>query len=928
MTSSPIERLRDIVLTATSLEPALRAAYLDRVCAGDPSLRRQAERLMAAESIAVSEVEHGLDSLARAVNAELGADLPAIGQSVGPYRLERLLGVGGSGAVFEATQETPVRRRVAIKMLHHNRSLSADLARFRAEQQILANLNHPNIARVYDAGTTDRDVPYFVLELVEGDPITEYARSAGPDRDDRLDLCLQACRAAEHAHAKGVIHRDLKPSNILVSRTAEGPVVKVIDFGIARLRDPEPGEALTIEGLHLGTPEYMSPEQAGGRSTDCDVQSDVHALGNLLQELLCGKGVYSVGALSTSNQLRVVASGRRELATRDNDGRPLPTDLRRIIAAATEPDREQRYPTAAALADDIDRFRTRRPVLVRGAGTWYQLRKAAERHPVSAGLLAVLVLVVFGSLAALLSLNARERETARQARAETAKAEALVSYLTGVMQAASPQRMGREVTLVDAFEDAARRAEFDLADEPATLSHFLYIISQVETEIGNNEMALEVMARSDSALARDPQRTEDSRLHRMMARASIQRNLGNLADSDSLLQAVLESTRGHRNLAQIEAFALIDLGDNHFTRGEYAQAESTGAAAMAILEADPEEGIRLAYLQALRIRCRGLIALGSRKAAGDLLRAELAACESEFGPDHPATLGILSDLDGSLGSEDAAEKLAIKRRLLDICLRQLGPDHLGVAAVENNLAVDLMNSGQADEARPYVEDAERIWQANFGRAHPYLASARINLGFICYVTGDVAGAELRYREAMGIYDELDPHGFALPRCNLLSNLAACLLRQARLAEAETEVRRGLALTRSEDARHVNVARAHYTLGAILLAKGRVADALDAWKAAELVIATHDAADPYLSALIANGMGCALVDTDPERSRQLLAGAESQLFTEHRAQNQRLDALQRTADVLAARGETALAAKYARQVAYLMGDSATGHDGSQ
>ncbi|PIV80960.1 serine/threonine protein kinase, partial [bacterium CG17_big_fil_post_rev_8_21_14_2_50_64_8] len=344
-----LDRLREIILKAAELGEPERSVYLDAACVGDAVLRDEVTRLMAVDLGAVSALESRLTSLVDSLSAERKFDIPTIGQSVGPYRLERLLGTGGSGTVFEAFQEAPVRRRVAIKILHLNRPLSADMARFRAEQQILANLDHPNIAKVHDAGTTDEGVPYFVLELVAGEPITRYVKSAGLDRAARLDLCLQACRAAEHAHAKGVIHRDLKPSNIMVSATAEGPVVKVIDFGIARLRNPESGESLTLEGLHLGTPEYMSPEQASGGSADCDVKTDVHALGNLLQAVLCGKGVYDVGSLSTSNQLRVVAAGRRELVARDDAGRPLPTDLHRIIAAATEPDRNLRYPTAAAL---------------------------------------------------------------------------------------------------------------------------------------------------------------------------------------------------------------------------------------------------------------------------------------------------------------------------------------------------------------------------------------------------------------------------------------------------------------------------------------------------------------------------------------------------------------------------------------------------
>jgi len=508
------------------------------------------------------------------------------------------------------------------------------------------------------------------------------------------------------------------------------------------------------------------------------------------------------------------------------------------------------------------------------------------------------------------------REATRLAQAETAKAENLVGYLTGVLQAASPERMGREVMLVDAFEESARRAEIDLHGDPATLSHFLYIISEVETEIGNYDMALDVIARSDSARVRDPRRTETDRLHRMLARASIQRNLGDFDVSDSLLYAVLASAHGRKDLSRIEALTLIDLGDTHNTRGEIAQAESTGAAAMAILGANPVGSRGEAYYEAVRIYCRGLGGRGARREIREMLRREAAACERELGPDHRATLGILMDLAQSLPEEDIAEKLAIMKRLLEAGIRKLGPDHLAVAAAENNLAVEMMQSGRAGEAAPHMANARRIWQTHYGRVHPYLATAENNLGYICYVTGDMGCAEQHYREAIAIYGEMDRQKFVLALCNLRKNLAEVLFRQGRLAEAEAELRRGLESIGEEQSLNTIVAWADYTLGAVLFAEGRRDEAMDAWRAAELVISAQDDAWSVLSSVVANGMGCALMDADPERARQLLTEAESELFKEFRTQDSRLDALQRTAALLGANGETEWAARYAEQISYL------------
>ena len=910
MSGYPLDRLREIVLGAADLAGPERAAYLDQACAGDAVLRQEVERLLAITSESLSPIAPDLSAIAKNLIASAGPTIPRIGQNIGPYRLDQVLGSGGSGTVFAAEQAAPVRRRVAVKVLHRNRPLSADLARFRFEQQVLASLDHPNIAKVHDAGTTSAGVPYFVLELVEGEPISTFVRSADLDRDGRLELCRQACRAAEHAHAKGIIHRDLKPSNILVTRTTEGPLVKVIDFGIARMQDPGSGDALTLEGLHLGTPEYMSPEQASGEANSCDVQTDVHALGNILQEVLCGKGIYDVKTLSTPNQLRVVAAGRRVLATHDDKGRPLPTDLRRIIAAATEPDRERRYPTAAALAEDIERFRTHRPVMARDAGTWYQLRKAAERHPISTGMLAVLLLVIVGSLFTLLSLNAREREAVRLARAEADKSTNLVEYLTGIMMAASPDSLGKDVKLVEAFEKAAQRAEVDLAGDPATRSHFQYIIAKVEAALGNYEPALAALARSDSAWVRNPNRTEEDRLYRMLARASIHRNLGQFAPSDSLLQAILESAHGQPDLARLEAFTLIDLGDTHNTRGECAQAESTGAAAMAILQAVYGEHREAPYYDAVRIRSRGMAGVGKTVAARELLRRESAACERDFGPNDTSTLGILMDFAQSLDPGEHDEKVVLYRRILAATLQLLGPDHLGTAAAQNNLAVELMDYGLSGEARPYMADAARTWQAQYGRVHPYVATANNNLGFMCYLSGDMNDAEHYYREAIAIYREIDMTRFAHGQSNVHKNLAASLLRQGRLAEAETEARDALAVLGEEYAGSDFAAWDQYTLGSVLLAEGRTDDALDAFRAAQSVVDSLSVPQAYLQTLITNGTGCALLASDPATAWQMVAEVEPQLLKADGSATQRIHALQRTSALLAAHGEPERADRYA------------------
>ena len=821
MNGSPLQRLRDIVLAAADLGEAERRAYLDRACAGDPELRREAERLLAADHGTVGIVESGLASLVHEYSGRPDLAMPQVGDSLGPYRLARLLGAGGSGVVYEATQETPVRRRVAVKLLHRNRTLSADLARFRAEQQILAHLEHPHIAQVFDAGTTAQGVPYFVLELVDGRPITQHVEERNASLAECLDLCLQACRAAEHAHAKGVIHRDLKPANVLVSDTNEGPLVKVIDFGIARLLETDDDEAITLEGVHLGTPEYMSPEQAGGGSAGCDVKTDVHALGNLLHVVLCGRGVYDVGNLSTPRQLRAVASGRRQLATRDARGNRLPSDLRRIIDMATDPDPERRYRTAAALAEDVERFRTRRPVAARGAGTGYLLRKAAERNPVATVMLALMLAVAVCSFAALLNFNARERKAVRRARAESARSSGLASYLAGMMELADPSQLGRDVTLIEAFDDATRRADIELERDPGTLVRVLKTIAHVDLDLDRNSEAIAALDRAEAALARDPGGTDADFYDLKLVRAAVETSVGNLAAGDSIIDQVLAAAHGCLNLAAIEGRALVEKARKAPT---YAAGDSIASIALALLrsagDADRDDITEAIQQQAI---CE--YKLGARDESIALLRDLLASCERDLGPDHPTTIGVVGDLANFLNAEYPDESIALHERALAANIRLLGADHPEIAVIENNLAFSLAVSGNPVAARPHMEHAWRIWRQRFTAANPDLALAEVNLARICGMLGEVEESDEHLRRALSMYLELAKPSCTSRAITAFHLHASNLLSAGRLTEAESEARRGLALVNADIAGDISVAWTHYILGSALLEEGRYDEAV-------------------------------------------------------------------------------------------------------
>ncbi len=403
-----IESLFDAALELK--EPAARAAFLERECAGNPPLRARLERLLSAHGQskaffddcrpALSPVESG-DAVGDAVRVD-----EELGRHIGPYKLLQKIGEGGCGMVYMAEQEKPVRRRVALKIIKLGMDTKSVIARFEAERQALAMMDHPNIAHVFDAGATETGRPYFVMELVHGIRITEYCDERRLDTRQRLDLFIQVCHAIQHAHQKGIIHRDIKPSNILVTHHDGVPVPKVIDFGIAKAIEEKLTDKtlFTIYGNFIGTPAYMSPEQADFSGLDIDTRSDIYSLGVLLYELLTGKPPFE--------QKELLASGldemRRTLREREPH-RPstkldtfqpaelsatalhrhveppklqllLKGDLDWIVMKALEKDRRRRYETANGLAMDIARYVNNEPVLARPPSRIYRLQKLVRRN--------------------------------------------------------------------------------------------------------------------------------------------------------------------------------------------------------------------------------------------------------------------------------------------------------------------------------------------------------------------------------------------------------------------------------------------------------------------------------------------------------------------------------------------------------------------
>ncbi|TWU03424.1 serine/threonine protein kinase [Neorhodopirellula pilleata] len=408
--------------------PQEREAYLQSACGGDTELRAAVDALLAAHDQTQNMLDHPIVGGVRLASTILSSPIESIehiGMKIGPYLLMEQIGEGGFGLVFVAQQESPVRRKVALKIVKPSMGSKEVIARFEAERQAIAMMNHPNIAQVFDAGVTGDGRPYFVMELVRGVPITEFCDNHRLEINARLNIFSDVCGAVHHAHQKGVIHRDIKPSNVMVTLHDDKPVVKVIDFGVAKAI----GQSLTDKTIYtrffsmIGTPLYMSPEQAEMSGLDVDTRSDIYSLGVLLYELMAGATPFDRERLDSAGldewrriireeepprpsqrlttlgeRMTTISSSRRVEPSRLSS--TLRGDVDWIVMRSLEKDRSRRYPSAIALADDVRRYLRQEPIEARPPSTIYRLSKFARRYRVALATATLILLILTGGLAA------------------------------------------------------------------------------------------------------------------------------------------------------------------------------------------------------------------------------------------------------------------------------------------------------------------------------------------------------------------------------------------------------------------------------------------------------------------------------------------------------------------------------------------------
>jgi serine/threonine protein kinase/tetratricopeptide (TPR) repeat protein len=568
--SVDVMQVKSIFLAAAERPAEGRAAFLDEACGGDAELRRRVERLLAAHD------EPGPADGTR----EYVPPAEQVGAVVaGRYKLLQVIGEGGMGTVYMAEQTQPVKRMVALKLVKAGMDSRAVLARFEVERQALALMDHPNIAKVLDAGTTEREQPFFVMELVKGVPLTQFCDERQLSIADRLQIFQQVCHAVQHAHQKGIIHRDLKPSNILVESHDGRPVPKVIDFGLAKAMNALPltdRSLFTHFGAMLGTPLYMAPEQAEFSALDVDTRADVYALGVLLYELLTGttpleKQRFARAARDEirrfiqeeepprpSTRLSTAEARASIAACRQSDpaklGRLVRGDLDWIVMKALAKERDRRYETANAFAQDVERYLRHEPVSAGPPTAGYRLRKFVRRNRAVVGVTCLLAgLLLLGAVGLLLGMVAVRREQQRtaaaleQVRAEQERTrEALVAETT-----ARKQALAAVDTLTnDVLENLVARHPV-LRQERALLGKVAEVYSRFAAEKGVSEEARQAAAEWQFRLAKLRDALDDRFAAAAACREAIRLTEKLAADFPAVPAYRLGMANAHRELGEL-----------------------------------------------------------------------------------------------------------------------------------------------------------------------------------------------------------------------------------------------------------------------------------------------------------------------------------------------------------------------------------------
>ena len=730
-------------------------------------------------------------------------------ERIGSYRILQVIGEGGMGVVYDAEQVEPVRRRVALKMMKLGMDTKEIVARFEAERQALAVMEHPCIAKVLDAGATEAGRPYFVMEYVRGIPLNEYCDLYKLGTVERLRLFIPICQAVQHAHQKGVIHRDLKTSNVLVTEQDGTPVPKIIDFGIAKAISQSLTDTtlVTAYGTAIGTPAYMSPEQAEMSGLDVDTRTDIYSLGAMLYELLSGElpidpteygpqgFILQLVARATdapTPSARVRTSGNAEFVAALRGTSPsglqkeLKGDLDWIVLKAMEKDRTRRYETANGLAMDIRRHLEHEPVTARPPSRAYRIGKFVRRHRlgVAAAVLIALGLVGGAALATVGMVRATRAE--RLAAQDAQTAQEVSDFLVGLFEVSDPEEArGNTVTARELLDQGAERISTELAAQPTIRARLTEVIGRVYTELGLYDQA--AAALETSVALRDSVQDADSLplAASLAALGDLYRRRGRLADAEAPLQrslAIRQHVLGPEDPLVAQSFT--EVGGLYFVLGRYDEARGSWERALAVWDATAHpDSERVAVV----LSNLGTVNIAQERfdAAGPVLERALQLKERLLGADHPSvatTANNLAALYFELGRYAEAETLYQRART--IYEATLPAEHPRLSAVYLNLAETYVALKRYNDAEPLFERSLAIKAKTLEPNHPSVAMALRSFGNLRRDQGSFREAEDLYRRALAIYEEVRGHT-SEDVANTLEEYAELFRRAGRSSEADS-----------------------------------------------------------------------------------------------------------------------------------------------
>ncbi len=703
-----------------------------------------------------------------------------IGRDIGPYRLVELIGEGGMGEVFLAEQQQPIRRQVALKIIKLGMDTRDFVTRFESELQAMAKMDHPYIAQVHDAGATDRGRPYFVMEYIQGVPLLQYCDEHRMGIEDRIELFTKICEGIQHAHQKAIIHRDLKSSNVLVVEENGEAWPKIIDFGVAKVL----GEKITEQtiqtqmGQIMGTPEFMSPEQADLTGGSIDTRTDVYLLGEVLYELLSGLPPFDSEEMRKSGidgmlyKIRMIDPPRPSIRLKEL-GREaeslaavrglsadklihlLSGDLDWIVMMALEKSPDLRYQTAHAMIADLRNYRASLPITARPPSTSYRVRKFVNRHRTGVAAAGfVFVAIILGITGTTVGMI-RSQRAEKLASTEAATAKEVSDFMVGLFEVSDPgEARGNAVTAREILERGVMRIEQELTGQPFTQARLMNTMGRVYMELGLYGESKELLAKSLDTMVELDAEDDPQAAVILNDFGHLQRERGEFATARTYLESALairEENFGPKH--ELVAQSLNSLANLFYAQGEYDEALQAYERALAIREGNlgpdhPEVAIILKNIGAVHMVTRDY------QLAEEALARSLAIRETSLPANHPDISNSLTALAVFFDELGKYEKsLEYFERSLAIRETVYGPDHPQVAENLSGMASVLGYMGDFEQSDELFKRALRFYEDSLGPEHPKVGATLVSFGYMLFDSGRNSQAESTLERGLAIIAE-------------------------------------------------------------------------------------------------------------------------------------------------------------------------------